>query len=1041
MEGLKPPAQWSMDAANLPKAWKTWKEEFTLYTELALPDTEEKARVKLFYYLIGERGRELCGTLIGAESRVTVSGLMVKIDEHCNPKVNETVERYRFFARNQALGENIDKYVTDLRMLASTCNFGQLRDSLIRDRIVCGTSSSSWRERLLREENLTLDKCLDICRAMEISREYNKTITGQTLEELHVIRQKEKKSQERGISCRYCGRLHERIKSKCPAYGKNCKKCGRENHFAITCRSKTVRKENTPREKRKTVHTVTEQDSDSGEDILTVTAITQTAEEVNQFDEGVGKKKEQLFAGMMIDNSLVQFQIDCGATCNVIPINLLNPNVKMEHTDKVLVMYNKSKLCPLGKCKVKMVNPKNNKKYKVEFQVVGEDCKTPLLGGSASEAMKLIQVKYDNIYALDSSVTKAPAEENTWLLEEIKTEFQDVFTGDGCLKGEYELEIDPTVQPVKLPKRRVPVSMMKPLKEELKSLEDRRIITPVEHSTEWISGMVTVQKPNGRPRICIDPRPLNKALKRSHFPLPTIDDILPDVSKAKVFTVCDVKHGFWHVKLTEESSQLTTFATPFGRFRWLRMPMGISPAPEVFQRRLMQALENLPGTYVIADDILITGKGDTTEEAEKDHDRNLRLFLERCREKNIKLNVEKLKLRRREVPYIGHLLTADGLRADPEKDELSTQDGLVFKGERVVIPDALQAEITQRIHSTHIGTEGCLRRARDCIYWHGMNGHIKKYIAKCDICRKVDAKQQKETLRPHELTDRPWTKVGTDLFNFDGREYLITVDYYSNFWEIDHLPDTKSSTVIRKLKAHFARQGIPEVVFSDNGPQYSSTEFASFSQKWDFKHKTSSPGYPQSNGKAESAVKTAKRLMRKAKLAGQDPYLALLDHRNTPTQGLDTSPAQRLLSRRTRTLIPMSDSLLQPKVTKNNQGLTKNRERQSKYYNRTARDMDNLNPGDSVRVQPFEPHGLWDKARVCKTLGDRSYEVEMDNGRVLRRNRRHLRRAVEVDLKIPSTPKPVRLNSGPRQGDLQNTTTKSGRVVHQPRYLKDYVCS
>uniref|UniRef100_A0A8C7Y8Z2 Gypsy retrotransposon integrase-like protein 1 n=1 Tax=Oryzias sinensis TaxID=183150 RepID=A0A8C7Y8Z2_9TELE len=233
------------------------------------------------------------------------------------------------------------------------------------------------------------------------------------------------------------------------------------------------------------------------------------------------------------------------------------------------------------------------------------------------------------------------------------------------------------------------------------------------------------------------------------------------------------------------------------------------------------------------------------------------------------------------------------------QDELSTQDGLVFKEERVVIPDALQAEITQRIHSTDIGTEGCLRRARDCIYWHGMNDHIKKYIAKCDICQKVDAKQQKETLRPHELTDRPWTKVGTDLFNFDGREYLITVDYYSNFWEIDHLPDTKSSTVIRKLKAHFARQGIPEVVFSDNGPQYSSTEFASFSQKWDFKHKTSSPGYPQSNGKAESAVKTAKRLMRKAKLAGQDPYLALLDHRNTPTQGLDTSPPQRLLSRRT----------------------------------------------------------------------------------------------------------------------------------------------
>ncbi|CAI5678464.1 unnamed protein product [Oreochromis niloticus] len=1225
MDGLKPPAQWSMDSVNLSKAWRTWKEEFTLYTELALPDAEEKARVKLFYYLIGERGRELCGTLIGAESRVTVSELMKKIDEHCNPKVNETVERYRFFARNQAPGENIDKYVTDLRMLASTCNFGQLKDSLIRDRIVCGTNSSSWRERLLREENLTLERCLDICRAMEILREYNKTIAGQAVEELHAVKQKERKRLDKEISCRFCGRAHERLKSKCPAYGKKCKKCGKENHFAIACRSKSRQSEN-----GKKVHTVTEQDSDSCEDIMTVTAMTETAVEVNQIKESDMKKREQLFAGMMIGNSLVKFQVDCGATCNVIPINLLNPNIKMEHTDKVLVMYNKSRLCPLGKCNVKLTNPRNNKKYRVEFQVVEEDCKTPLLGRTASEAMKLIQVRYDNICALDSSVTTGPSEKNTWSLEEIKTEFQDVFTGDGCLQGEYELEIDTTVQPVKLPKRRVPVSMMKPLKGELMSLADRQIIAPVECSTDWISGMVTVQKPNGKPRICIDPRPLNKALKRSHFPLPTIDDILPDVSKAKVFTVCDVKHGFWHVKLTEESSHLTTFATPFGRFRWLRMPMGISPAPEVFQRKLMQALENLPGTYIIADDILITGKGETTELAEMDQDRNLRLFLGRCRERNIKLNVEKLKLRRQEVPYIGHLLTAEGLRADPEKvraiaempaptdikgvqrlvgmvnylskfykhlsddceplrqlthrdslwewtdvqedafkrlkekltqvpvlkyyspeeeltlqcdasetglgaaltqhgkpvafasraltltergyaqiekeclaivfgmekfhqytygrlvrvqsdhkpleniikkpllhapkrlqrmllrlqkyditityvpgrdmlladtlsraylqdsiksqteletecvnmvdyvpvstesmdriragtrtdhtlqtliktiqkgwpackkvvpveitqfqslqDELSTQDGLVFKGERVVIPQALQPDITQRIHSTHIGTEGCLRRATDCVYWHGMNDHIKKYIATCDICRSVDAKQQKETLKPHEPTTRPWTKVGTDLFNFEGRDYLITVDYYSNFWEIDYLPDTKSSTVIRKLKAHFARQGIPNIVFSDNGPQYSSTEFANFSRKWEFQHHTSSPGYPQSNGKAESAGKTAKRLMKKAKLAGQDPYLALLDHRNTPTQGLTTSPAQRLLSRRTRTLLPIGDRLLQPKVTDNKVALMKNRERQTKYYNRMAKDMDTLNPGDLVRVQPFEPHTLW----------------------------------------------------------------------------------
>lgn len=102
--------------------------------------------------------------------------------------------------------------------------------------------------------------------------------------------------------------------------------------------------------------------------------------------------------------------------------------------------------------------------------------------------------------------------------------------------------------------------------------------------------------------------------------------------------------------------------------------------------------------------------------------------------------------------------------------------------------------------------------------------------------------------------------------------------------------------------------------------------------------------------------------MLKAKAAGQDPYLAIQDHRNTPSQGLHTSPAQRLLSRRTRTLLPTTDTLLEPEVTNNTQGLIHNRQRQKKYYNRTAKDLDSLEKGDSVRVQPFEPQGLETRA-------------------------------------------------------------------------------
>lgn len=121
------------------------------------------------------------------------------------------------------------------------------------------------------------------------------------------------------------------------------------------------------------------------------------------------------------------------------------------------------------------------------------------------------------------------------------------------------------------------------------------------------------------------------------------------------------------MELEEESSYLTTFSTPMGRYRWLRMPMGISPAPEIFQRKLNQAMEGLPGVKIIADDILIVGEGDNDEAVTLENDKNLKMLLDRCRKLNIKLNPKKLQLRQKEVPYIVHLLTSEGLKEDPGK--------------------------------------------------------------------------------------------------------------------------------------------------------------------------------------------------------------------------------------------------------------------------------------------------------------------------------------------------------------------------------------
>ena len=194
--------------------------------------------------------------------------------------------------------------------------------------------------------------------------------------------------------------------------------------------------------------------------------------------------------------------------------------------------------------------------------------------------------------------------------------YSDVFEGLGCLPGELHLNINKSVPPVQNAPRKLPLAVKEPVKVKIDAMVKAGILSKVEEPTEWISSMVVVQRPD-KLRICIDPKPLNKALRRNNYIMPTIDDVIPELTDAKVFSVLDAKDGFYHVKLDHESSLLTTFWTPFGRYRWLRMPFGIKPAPEEYQKRQKEALDGLKGIHIIADDILVVGCGATHEIALK----------------------------------------------------------------------------------------------------------------------------------------------------------------------------------------------------------------------------------------------------------------------------------------------------------------------------------------------------------------------------------------------------------------------------------------
>ena len=154
--------------------------------------------------------------------------------------------------------------------------------------------------------------------------------------------------------------------------------------------------------------------------------------------------------------------------------------------------------------------------------------------------------------------------------------------------------------------------------------------------------------------------------------------------------------------------------------------------------------------------------------------------------------------------------------------------------------------------------------------------------------------QAKEPLKSHELRERPWQKIAVDLFGLDKQEYVVIVDYYSKFFKVSHLPNSKSKAVINHIKPEFARYEILEIIVSDNGPEFSSHEFAEFVKQYGFKHATSSPRYPQSNGLAERAFQTAENILKKAKVEGKDFQLGLLAYRNTPIEEIGLSPAQMM---------------------------------------------------------------------------------------------------------------------------------------------------
>ncbi|XP_021341363.1 uncharacterized protein K02A2.6-like [Mizuhopecten yessoensis] len=667
----------------------------------------------------------------------------------------------------------------------------------------------------------------------------------------------------------------------------------------------------------------------------------------------------------------------------------------------------------------------------------------------------------------------------------VLSEYSDVFTGIGQFPGNCTIHINPDVQPVVNPPRKVPIALRDKLKAELERMVQAEVIVEVNEPTPWVNSLVVVEKASGKLRVCLDPQGLNKAIRRPHYPMKTLEEILPDLSRARYFTKLDARSGYWALKL------LTTFNSPFGRYRFLRMPFGVQSAQNEFKCAIDSSYEGLTGVNAIVDDILVSGK------TRQEHDENLRVVLDRTRSVGTKLNDDKLEVGVTSVCYCGHLLSETGLQPDPEKvaavrdmkpprdkgelvailgminylakfapnlsqvtnplrsllpkdiefvwesqqmeafqnvknlitqspvlayfdpdepvtlkvdaskyslgasllqhgkpvayasksltpsevqyaqiekemfailygckrfhqylygrlidvesdhkplesilkkpigvaparlqrmmlqlqkynvsvrhvpgkqisvanalsrkfvpdtypelpegmdvevhtvvsnlpvssrrmdeirqhtmsdpqmatltkiiqdgwpdqrrdcplsiieywnlrDEMTVIDGINFKGTKIVIPTGLRTVMLDLLHSGHMGVEKCRSRAKDIMFWPGLSSDISDLVLNCPTCLELRNSNAKEPMLPREISARPWQIVATDLFAWNDQDFVVVVDYHSRYFEVSKLSSTTSATVISKLKEVFSGHGIPEKLFSDNGPQYSSEKF------------------------------------------------------------------------------------------------------------------------------------------------------------------------------------------------------------------------